>query len=144
MKTGIAYLRVQHLPAAAWEGIELKCVTCAGRAVVASIKCWFLRSAVKTDPSFVLFKRHPIPQRRMSSGPGGRRPPGKKETSSRPRNWVTAAGRWGAKHAKCNGGSPGQIGMGSPGRCSFLPGALSPPPYRTSHTLNGTNGLKRL
>ena len=30
----------------------------------------------------------PIPQHRMSSGPGGRRPPGKNETLGRPRNGV--------------------------------------------------------
>ena len=37
--------------------------------------------------------------------PGGHRPPGKRQTSIAPWNWVTVAGRWVAGQAMCTGGS---------------------------------------
>ena len=47
-----------------------------------------------------------------------------------PRNWATAAGRWGANQTMSRGGhadmGPGHAGMGSHGRCPFLPGPMSP------------------
>ena len=70
--------------------------------------------SARTDSSFCpCLDLSPIPLRRVLSGPGGRRPPGKRRISGHPRKLVTAAGRWSATRLLRElGVHPGQVGMG--------------------------------
>ena len=86
-----------------------------------------------TDPSFYpLQTLSPIPQRHLVSGPGGRRPPGKRPFSNRPpemsdHRWLAGV----ITRPLCAEVHPGQTGVGSLRRHPFLPGPQSLP-YSTS------------
>ena len=74
-------------------------------------------------PLFVLYTRHPPSSSALCD-------PGERQTSSHPRNWVTAAGRWGANQTMwlCTGGSLWPDRHGFTRATSISPRIIAPPP----------------